>query len=110
MLEFFLKHQKIILRAIGGTMLLLGFIVHFWLTPKEGISRNDLAAANVARMEASISGRSASTQGKKSTATHIMSALEEQQKKQMEYFTIMVMILGIGSLGYSFIKKDEEVA
>jgi hypothetical protein len=110
-LDFFLKHQKIIFRTLGGAMLLIGFVVHFWLTPKDGISKNDFAAANVARMEASVS-RSSSTeaQEKKSSATHIMSALEEQQQKQMEYLTILVMIIGISSLGYSFIKKDETVA
>jgi len=110
-LEFFLKHQKIIFRVLGGVMLVVGFVVHFWLTPQDGISKNDFAAANVARMEASVTRSSSTTsQERKTSAVHIMSALEEQQQKQMEYLTILVMIVGIGSLGYSFIKKDETVA
>ena len=41
-------------------MLLVGFVVHFWAAPKEGISKNEIAAANVARMEAKVAGGSGS--------------------------------------------------
>ncbi len=43
-------------------MLLIGFAVHFWVTPKEVLTQNDIAALNVARMEARISGGSGSSQ------------------------------------------------
>lgn len=110
-LEFFLKHQKIIIRSLGAIMLLVGFVIHFWLTPKQGLSKSELAAANVARMEASVAGTgSSSVKEPKSSSTHIMKAFEEQQRKQMQYFTIIVMALGIGALGYSFIKKEDSQA
>ncbi len=107
MAEIFKKYQKIILRTLGGLMLLVGFVIHFWSTPKEGFTRDELAAANVARMEASVAGGSATS----SKVTHandkpLFSEFKSAQKKQMEYLTILAMILGIGFLGYSFIKKE----
>lgn len=36
--------------------------------------------------------------------------LKVQQEKQVEYFTILIMILGAGTLGYGFIKKKEDIA
>ncbi len=88
-------------------MLLVGFVIHFWATPKEGFTKNDIAAANVARMEAKVAGGSASskTAAKKDDA-RFLKELKNTQAKQMQYLTIIAMILGVGFLGYSFIKKD----
>jgi len=107
--EYFLKHQQIILRTVGALFLLLGFVVHFWVVPQKGLSKNDRAAANLARIEASVSGKSSSkATKKKSDTSKFLKELKNTQKKQMEYLTIIVMLLGAGSLGYSFIKKKEE--
>jgi hypothetical protein len=106
-LEFFLKHQKIIFRSLGSLMLLVGFVVHFWLTPKEVVSKNSMAAANVARMEASVSGHSSKSNKSKPDTSHFLKAFEETKKKQMEYLTIIAMIFGIGFLAYSFFKKGD---
>ncbi len=89
-------------------MLLVGFVVHFWVTPKEGLTKNEIAARNVARMEAKASGGSSSS--KKSTKkddSKFLNEMKSTQAKQMRYLTIIVMILGVGSLGYSFVKKKE---
>lgn len=88
-------------------MLLIGFVVHFWMTPEEGVSKNDLAAANVARMEAIVSGNGAATSQSKKDASHYVDAIEKTQKEQMRYLTIIVMVLGAGFLGYSFIQKKD---
>jgi len=104
-LEFFLKHQQVLLRSIGAFLLLIGFVIHFWVVPHEGVSKNDLAAQRVARMEASVSGVSSSTKPAKADGSHLSEALKSTQAKQMEYLTIIVMLLGGASLGYSFIKK-----
>ncbi len=107
MLELFKNHQKIILRVTGGLMLLVGFVIHFWSTPKEGFTKDALAAANVARMEASVSGHSAaSSRVTKQNDKPLFSEFKSAQKKQMEYLTILAMVLGVGFLGYSFIKRD----
>lgn len=107
-MEYFLKHREVILRTVGALLLLIGFVVHFWVVPQEGLSKNDRAAANLARMEASIAGSSSSKAGKKSDKPKFLQELKEKQKKQMQYLTIIIMVLGAGSLGYSFIKKGDE--
>ena len=108
-MEFFLKHKIVIMRSLGGLMIVVGFAIHFWTTPKEGISANDRAAANVARMEAKVAGKS-STESKtsKKSDSKFLEELKNTQAKQMQYLTIIAMILGIGFLGYSFIPKREE--
>jgi len=108
--EFFKKHKIMIFRVVGALMLLVGFIVHFWLTPKEGYTQNELAALNVARMEARVAGSSSTSSSKKAqpdTSKYIQE-LKNAQAKQMEYFNIIVMVFGIGFLGYSFMRKKED--
>ncbi len=93
---------------MGALMLLIGFVVHFWITPKEVLTKNDIAARNVARMEAKVSGGNSS--GKKSTKkddAKFLDKMKSTQAKQMQYLTIIVMIIGVGSLGYSFIGKKD---
>jgi len=107
-MEYFLKHQQTILRTVGVLFLLLGFIIHFWVVPQKGLSQNERAAANLARMEASVTGSSSKTLKKKSDTSKFLKKLKDTQEKQMEYITIFVMLLGAGSLGYSFIKKRDE--
>lgn len=110
-MEFFLKYQQVILRSLGGFLLLIGFVIHFWTVPQEGISQNDRATANLARMQASVKGSESTKQTKqKSDNSKFLKELKGQQEKQVEYFTILIMILGAGSLGYSFIKKKEDIA
>jgi hypothetical protein len=108
-LEFFKKHKILILRSAGALMLLIGFVVHFWVIPKEGISKNEIAAANIARMEAKVAGKSnnSSKKQKKKEKSKYMQEFKNHQAKQVQYLTIIAMILGVGSLGYSFIKKKE---
>ena len=106
-MEYFLKHQQTILRTIGALFLLVGFVIHFWVVPQKGLSKNDRAAANLARMEASVSGGS-SKKEKKSDTSKFLKELKKTQEQQVEYLTIIIMILGAGSLGYSFIKKKDE--
>ena len=108
-MEYFLKHKTVIIRSLGGMMLLMGFAIHFWTTPKEGISANDRATANVARMEAKVKGQS-STQSKasKKSDAKFLDELKDTQAKQLQYLTILAMILGVGFLGYSFMPKKQE--
>ena len=107
-MEFFLKHKTVIMRSLGGLMLVVGFAIHFWATPKEGISANDRAAANVARMEAKVRGHnSAQSKSSKKSDSKFLDELKDTQAKQLQYLTIIAMILGVGFLGYSFMPKRE---
>ncbi|MBU1659296.1 hypothetical protein KKG72_09635 [bacterium] len=106
MLEIFVKNKKMILRGLGAFMLLVGFVIHFKIAPKEGVSDVDLAAANVARMEASVAGSSSSSKSAEPSQSPFLEEFKNTQAKQMQYLTIIAMILGAGFLGYSFFKKD----
>ena len=109
-MEFFFKHQKIILRSVGVFLLVLGLTLFFWAAPKKVISQNEQAAANLARMEASVSGGGSSKSTVTQSSHHetISASMIETQKKQLRMLMIMVMVFGVGFLGYSFLKKEEE--
>ena len=107
-MEFFTKHKIIILRLVGVVILLIGFAVHFWSQPQKGISVNEIAAANVARMEASVKGDTKYTTKVKPDMSTFAKALTTAQQERARYITIFAMILGIVFLGYSFIKKEED--
>lgn len=107
-MEFFLKHKTVILRSLGSLMLVVGFGIHFWVTPKEGLSANQKAAANVARMEAKVKGSSAkSSKSPQKDSSKFLEELKNTQEKQMQYLTILAMIIGVGFLGYSFMPKKD---
>jgi len=107
-LEFLKKYKKEIFRSIGGLLFVIGFVVHFWITPQKGVSENEIAAANLARMEASVQGKSTTKAKKKPDPSHIAKALKATRQKQMEYMTIFSMILGALFLLGSFIKKSDK--
>ena len=108
-MEFFFKHQKIILRSVGVFLLVLGLTLFFWAAPQKVMTENEKAAANLARMEASVGGGSSkSTVTQSSHHETISASMIETQKKQLRMLMIMVMVFGVGFLGYSFLKKEEE--
>lgn len=108
-MDFFLKHKKVITRSLGAVMLIVGFSIHFWVTPKEGLSENDKAAARVARIEAKVKGSgSSSNKPAKQDTSKFLEKLKNTQEKQKQYLTIIAMILGVVFLGYSFMPKKEE--
>lgn len=97
-----------IFRSLGAVMFLIAFVIFFWTTPKQGLSENEIAARNVARMEASIAGSTSSSKSSKAANAPIMKSYKDTQAKQMRYALILAMVLGIGFLGYSFISKKED--
>jgi len=87
-------------------MLVVGFVAFFWATPKEGVSANKVAAANVARMEARVSGLSTTTNSSKQNESRFSEKFKETRENQLKYLMIIMMIMGVGFLGYSFLKKS----
>ncbi|MCW8894717.1 hypothetical protein [Sulfurimonas sp.] len=108
MKEIFLKNKILIFRTLGSLMLIVGFAIYFWTTPKEALTQNEIAAANVARMEASVLRGSSSTTVSKPSSTKFLKEFKEAQKKQVRYFVILTMIFGAGFLVYSFIKPNRD--
>ncbi|MDO9266650.1 MAG: hypothetical protein Q7U00_06150 [Sulfurimonas sp.] len=107
MKEIFIKNKIIIFRTVGAIMFLVGLIMLFWTDPKEIVlSENEIAAANIARMEAKVrSGSSASKQVPKPDGSTFVEELENNQKKQEEQLIILSMLFGALLLIYSFIPK-----
>lgn len=104
---FLQKHKLLLIRTTGTLFLLIGFVVHFWLNPKQGYSESAIAAANVARMEASVAPKNVQTQhAKKNTGALFAEEYKQTREEQVRYLTILAMIFGAGFLIYSFIKKD----
>lgn len=111
MIEIVKKHKTVLLRTLGALLLIVGFAVNFWTTPKKGLTKSEIAAANVARMEASVQGSSASKKAKEAAKPDTSPFLKHYQStrsKQIKYITILAMIVGVLFLLYSFFKKEEE--
>ena len=98
-----------ILRSLGAFLLLTGFVINFWVTPQKGVSQNAVALANVKRMEASVQGASKQKVKQKPAVAHIAKALKATRAQQIKYMTIIAMVLGALFLGYSFLKKEEDL-
>jgi len=109
-LELYLKHKTVILRTLGALMIIVGIFVHFWAAPKEEISEIELAAANVARIEASVASQSGGKVVAKPSMSEYVEELKNAQEMQARYITIIFTILGVGFLGYSFKKKEPEIS
>ena len=109
MKEIFLKHKTVIFRSLGAFMLIVGFASYFWTTPKKVLTQNEVAAANIARMEAKVAGVKGSVKQNKpkSSSADILKHLKDTQDAQTRYLTILAMVFGIGFLGYSFMPKKD---
>jgi len=106
--DFFLKHQTLLLRVAGIFMLVVGCVVYFWTTPKDGVSANELAQKNLQRMEASVRGGVQKAHKAKPDPSHIAKAIKSTRSKQLQYVTILAMVFGLGFLLYSFISPKRE--
>lgn len=104
-MDFLVKHQTLLFRIVGALLFVVSFVVMFWSTPKQGLTQNDRAAANVARMEARMAGSMGSAQKEKPKNSPFMKSYKDTQAQQLRYLLIVFMIVGAGFLGYSFIKK-----
>lgn len=102
-MEFFRKNRTIVLRSMGGLMLLISFLIYFWDAPQKTLTPNERAAANIARMEAKVSATTTTTKHEESK---FLTNLKETQDKQLRYMLIFFMVFGLVFLGYSFIKRD----
>ena len=103
-IEWVKVNKKLASKIIGANFLLMALVLLFWSQPKEGMSENEKAAANLARMEAKVSG---SSQKKASESSGFMEEYRQKQKAQVQLFLIIMTIAGTGFLGYGFFKKEE---
>lgn len=108
-MKFFLEHQTVIFRSVGAFLFVLGLALYFWAAPQKALTPNEKAAANLARMEAAVSGGSSQQlKSKEPKSSSISQAIRETQKKQLRMLMVMVMVFGAGFLGYSFLKNENK--
>lgn len=106
MLEFIIKHKIILSRTIGIVLLVVGIAALFWAKPDTALTENEIAEANIARMEASLPQNIASSK-KQSQTPSFMKAYKEKQKEHIRYLVVALIVCGIAFIGYSFIRKRE---
>jgi predicted membrane channel-forming protein YqfA (hemolysin III family) len=107
-LDYLIKYQKEIFRILGVLLFIVGFGLYFWTIPQKAVSQSELAAANVARMEASVQGKSTQKAKKRADPSHIAKALKQTRAQQMHYITLFAMIVGALFLLLSFLKPKKE--
>lgn len=103
MLEWIKHNKRLAYKITGVNFLLMALVLLFWSQPKAGLSENERAAANVARMEAKAKSQSGTESLK---LPNYMQEHQETQKKQLRIFLIIMVIAGAGFLGYGFLKKE----
>ena len=95
-------------RFVGAFLLLVGLGAFFWVNNSgSGVSvAEQRAAKRVARMEARVSGSSSATVSQEKVKTNYSEVYSDRSKEQIKFMLIVMMLLGLGSLGYSFVKKE----
>lgn len=80
------------------------------MSPKEGYSENEIALANIARMEANVYGSSgtSSKQSQQPDTSKFIEKLQDAQVQQVRYAVILTMVFGVLFLLYSFISKPKD--
>ncbi|MEA3521495.1 MAG: hypothetical protein U9R50_00830 [Campylobacterota bacterium] len=103
MFEWIIKHQRLFSLGMGSLLLIIALGLFFW-TNESALSKEErLAQANIARMQARTEGAN-HTQSVHASAT--LDTFYEGRDKQMQYLLIIMIIGGIGFLGFGFFKKS----
>ncbi len=108
MKEWIIANQILLSRSIGALLLVVGLGAFFWVN-NSGTSMSleeQRAAERVARMEAHVKGAGAASSAP-IKVSHAIS-YSEHTKEQVRYMLILMMVIGAGALGYSFIKKEPQ--
>ncbi len=105
--EWYLSHKKLAYKLMGANFLLMALVLLFWSAPKEGMSENERAAANVARMEARIQGQGSTSQENK---VNLLNRHMDKQQAQLRIVLVIMVIVGVGFLAYGVLKKEENQA
>lgn len=104
LIDWVKKNKKLALKVTGVNFLLMAVVLLFWAQPKAGMTANEKAAANLSRMEAQVKGKSVKPA---SSAQDVRQAHEEYQKGQVQIFLALMVLCGVGFLGYGFLKKED---
>lgn len=108
MREWLIRHQKIVSRSVGILLILGAAVSLFWDMRGGGVSEEErLAAERVAQYEARMHAQMAGSQKKSAEKPYFMEAYKEKQEQQLRYAVVIALTIGIGFVGYSFLRKEE---
>ena len=108
MIGWMRKHQRKLSMGVGVLLIVVSAAWLFWDMSRSAVSDEEAKAAlNVARMEARMSGTSAATQ-KAPDKPLFMDVYKAKQKEQLKYTIIIMMIAGIGFVGYSLVRRKKD--
>lgn len=108
MKAWLIKHQKGLSLGIGALLVVVSIAMLFWTNMGNAVSDEErLAAASVARMEARMAGKSTASQSNPQKMD-FMGTYVEEQKMQLRYMLIAMLVGGVCFLGYGFLKKSGE--
>jgi len=98
------QNKKLAMKITGVNFLLMALVLLFWSQPQAVMSENEMAAANLERMASKASGKSRKPA---SNAQNFKQAQAAHQEEQVRIFMIMMVLFGVGFLGYGFMQKEE---
>jgi hypothetical protein len=99
MQAFLKKHQQKLSMTFGILFLILGIVLKILNQPPEVSKEERIALKNIARMEARVN-KSSSSGSQKAPSSSGFSAVTPKEKE--DYAFIMMIVLGMGFLGFSF--------
>ena len=107
MREWIKKHQQKLSMGIGIMMLLIGTAMLFWDNRGNAVSDEErIAAERVARYEARMQAQMTGTVEPEKPL--FSTKFQERQEEQLRYAVILLIIGGIGFMGYSFYRRMKE--
>lgn len=107
MREWIIQHQQKLSMGIGALMLIIGVAMLFWDNRGNGVSEEErLAAERVARYEARMEAQMTGTAEPEKPL--FSTKFQERQEEQLRYAVILLIVGGIGFMGYSLFRRLTE--
>jgi hypothetical protein len=104
MLEWMKRHQRWLSLGIGSLFLIIALAMLFWSNGNSVSREEQIAQANIERMEARMRGESPSSSGQSNKA---LEQFYESRQQQMQYLLIAMIISGIALMAYGIFNKKK---
>jgi drug/metabolite transporter (DMT)-like permease len=106
MIEWIKARQQLLSMILGALMLVAGIAMLFWDNRGSAeLSEEQMAAERVARYEARMQQQMQGGSGPEPDKPLLSKRFEAHQQKQLRYAVILLLVGGVGFMGYSFYRK-----